>query len=467
MNRILGVPVAVFVLIAIPSLAASPTEEPEKSAVREAALTIDLEGDEGGADPYEFKVRAAGPAPAPAVLSDESGLHTANARSVIECGGKTRVAFSNPTTTWCLRLASVPTGHTLTSDLKSTTADKTIADSTLKLTVNRRDEFWGLPLAILLLGIVGGVVATLGKPALRSPIRRSVLGSLLVKNERHGRISGLREFVSARLGAGESVDALIEKANSLVKRGPGVASKARDELKRKLAELVDSGSLPANHPLVLAARKEAARADHNVADFYDAEGARIAHPADELRTALTELAAYLGAIDGLRVEVDKLDKEVRRPPAIAVQRAQIAADRMATRDAGTQVTALIAEARGSIDAALATSLVRKAAGRRGAGAAIADMIAAAPDPDAVEIGGDKLTATRIIAGFWTAVVLLATLGFAVLTIKYETYEPNLTFASLGDYVGLAVAALASGAAGGVILWVGYWFPSGAAAPEGE
>jgi hypothetical protein len=470
MSRILGVPAAVFVLIAIPGLAASPTEEPEKPAAREAALTIDLEGDEGGADPYSFKVGAAGPAPAAAVLSDPSGLHTARLKplaSAGECGGATRFAFSNPTTRWCLELTSVPTGHTLTGSLKSTTTDQTLADSTLKLTVNRRDQFVGLPLLVLVLGIAAGILATLGKPMMRSPIRRSVLGSLLAKNDGSGAISGLRDFVSARLADGDSIDSLIAKVDGLTKNGPGIASKARSELDAKRKELVGSGQLPASHPLVLAAVKEAGRTDNGIADFYDAKGARVAHPAAELRTALIELAACLAAIDDLREEVDTLPEDVRPPAAIAVQRAQIAADRMATRGEGTQVTALIAEARGSVDAARATSMVQRASGRRGGGAETTSTIVAEPDPDAAELGGDKLASTRLVAALWTTVVLAVTLGFAVITIWHETYEPNLTFASTGDYVGLALAALASGAAGAVVLWVGYWFPSGAAAPEGE
>ena len=469
MSRILGVPAAVFVLIAIPGLAASPTEEPEKPAAREAALTIDLEGDEGGSEAYELKVGAAGPAPAAAVLSDMSGLHTAAVKAVEparRCGGTTRFAFSNPTARWCLQLTSVPAGHTLTGSLKSTTTDQTLADSTLKLTVNRRDEFVGLPLAILILGIVAGIVATLGKPMLRSPIRRSVLGSLLAKNDGSGAISGLRDFVRARLADGDSVDDLIAKVDGLTRNGPGIAAAARSELEAKRKELVDSGELPASHPLVLAAAKEAARTDNGVADFYDSEGARVAHPAAELQTALVELAACLAAIDDLRAEVDTLPEEVRRPAAIAVQRAQIAADRMATRDDGTQVTARIAEARGSIDAARATSMVPRPSGRRGGGAETTSTIVAEPDPAAAELGGDKLASTRLLAMLWTAVVLVVTLGVAIVTIWHETYEPNLTFASTGDYVGLALAALASGAAGAVIRWVGYWFPSGAAAPEG-
>lgn len=458
MNRAIGIPAAVFALVGLPGLVALATEEPEKPPAREAALTIDLEGGEGDDEPYPFIVKGARPAPTkPATLRDDSGRHTGTVEPAAECRGDRLTAFASlpaETEDWCLQLTDVAAGHELTGKVTAAAAPDA-ADSVLTLTVNRRDHWFGLPLLVLVVGFAIGALVALLKPWLRNPIRSSVLGTLVKDNK--AKIVGLEGFVRDRKAAGDSTDALIAKVNEVVTSGPKVAEAARKELSEKL----DGPSLPGEHPLLAAAGKEAGRTDHQIGDFYDPAGERVPHPAAELSAALDELPVYEKFLEDLRAEVEDLQAgDERDKAAVAVETAQIAFDRAAKRSDGEAVAGRLKEARAAVDVAVAHELVGLPLDRRSdVASGGADAAPRPPLPlDAAELGGARLARVRLVALGGTILVLGVTLIFSALSIIVTNYLPKVTFDSFPDYFALFTAALGSGAAGAIILWLGYWSP---------
>jgi hypothetical protein len=455
----------VFALVAIPGLVAlAPIEpeEPEKPPAREAALTLNLDGSEGN-DPYPFIVKGAAPGPTgSATLRDTTGEHTAKIEKASACKGERRTAFTNlpagtKTEDWCLQLTDVAAGHELTGKITAV-ADAESPNNTLTLTVNRRHG-WFWPLVVLLGGFLAGVVVALFKPWLRRPIRSSVLGTLVSTNK--GKLADLEAFVRDRAAAGESTDTTIGKVDAVVTSGPAIAEDARKELAEGVKAVEDGSSLPIGHPLVAAAKQEAERTDHLVADFYDEEGKRVPHPAAELADALVEFPVYLKSLEGLRAEAADLDEgECQRKAAVAVEKAQVAFSRAAKRSDETDVAARLKEARGAVDAAIAEQLIGLDLTRRADSAGSGEDTPQPPlDHDAAELGGSKLARVRAWAFAATVLVLGVSLVFAGLSVMVTNYVPKLTFASFADYFALFTAALGSGAAGAIILWLGVWQPS--------
>lgn len=466
MRRAIGIPAAMAVLVAFPVIVAQTTAKDEGPEAKEAALTLNLEGDEGGADPYRFAVAADGPAPTETgILHDASGRHTAKVLSAEGCEGKARIAFPASGKRWCLQLQNVDPGHELVGSIVGG-ATSTTGARTLKLTVNRRDDFWGLPLAIVISGIVLGALVTLVKPLLKKPIRQSVLGGMLRKNQRaegSARIRGLTEFARDRLAAGEDIEPVIEKVGQALDQGPERAEAERAKLKAALGQ-IGAGDAVREHPAFVAATREASRSDNAVTDFYDEAGSLKAHPAAELEKGLEELVKYLGQAGKLRAAIDALAPEDRTAPVEALGRAELVAREAETPEEIRRVAGLLDEARGSLEKARAKVAASKR--RRGvAGApALPGKLGVSLAPAAPELGGGKLVATRAIAIAASVATLLFVAAFTVATVKHANYDPKLDFNSFSDYFALFSAALGSAAAGALVLLIGFWSP---VPPAGE
>lgn len=482
MNRALGIPAAAVVLVALPSLVAQPTA-PEAPPAKEAALTVNLEGDQGAAGhPYDFAVTAQGAPPAaPATLRDATGLHTAIVRSAHGCGEPQRVGFADGRQRWCLRLEDVAEGYALTGAAIGGDAEK-VGERKLSLTVNRRDSFLWLPLLAMLAGFLAGAIAVFYKSAMRKPIRSTVLGRRLRKNERaprRQRIAGLTKFAGERLDAGEAIDDLIPKVDKVIADGPAAAKKAREELAGAVEK--ERGRL-AGYAVWRAAEKEAQRTDHRVEDFYKDDATAIRHPALELNEELKEVAACLTRIEALRKEAGDLEEDHRKAPAEALERAEFVARRAAGADEVKRLETVVDDARDAVEAAWAKEAAEKPRpermvapvrgpegaeeeeeGAEEAEAPAAPAPSAAPAQSAAELGGAKLGATERLAIALTVVAIAVVLAVAVITVKQSAYDPKLTFGSFADYVSLFLASLGSSAAGSVLVLLGLW----SAAPTAE
>lgn len=464
MTRLLGIPAAVVVLVALPGVVSQATKTKDEPPAKEAVLTVNLEGSEGAAGhPYPLAVTADGDAPLePATLRDATGLHTGKLKPATGCASPTRVAFPGASSTWCLRLEDIAKGYEL-SGAVSDSSEK-VGARTLKLTVNRRDAFWPLPFWVIVAGLLSGLGLALFKAPFRRSIRGTVLGTQLRKNEEAkgaAQIVDLTRFVRDRLAAGETVDEVTPKVAALRKNGPGIAEQVRKALRDALEE--HRGAL-AKYPLWSAAGKEAHRKDNRVEDFYDSDGEPKPHPAVEFLQVVEELAADREYIAKLKAAIALLDVEVRQAPLEALARAELVAQEATEPSDVRRVAALLDAARDSVETAQAKTQVG-AIRRRGLEAptpAAPKALSAAPvpplPPAATELGGAELVRTGIWALQLTVAAMIAVPVFALFTIKQSVYDPKLTFSSYGDYFTLFSTALASAAAGSIILLLSYWSP---------
>jgi len=467
MTRLLGIPAAVVVLVALPGFVSPGTEKKPEPPAMEAALTVNLEGDQGASGhPYLFAVTAAGATPAkPAMLRDETGLHTGIVATAEGCAGPPRVAFPDRPSIWCLRLENVAKGYEL-SGTASGGNPKTVGARSLKLTVNRRDDFWAGPFWALLAGLLLGIGLALFKAPFRRSVRSTVLGKQLRENEEArgaAQIIDLTKFVRARLAAGETVDDLTPKVAALRQNGPKLAQEARAKLEQSLKRHHDA---LAHYPLWTAAGKEAARENSRVEDFFDAEGQPITHPASEFLQVVEELVKGLAYIAKLRAAIVRLRKaEHRQPPLEALARAELVAREAIEPTDVRRVAGLLDAARDSVETARAKEQIAAVRHRRGVdgpAGRVAGALPAAPlpslPPDATELGGARFDRTVS----WTVAVAVAAavaiVLFSLFTIKQAVYDPKLTFSGCGDYFTIFSTALASAAAGSLILLFSYWSP---------
>ncbi len=278
----------------------------------------------------------------------------------------------------------------------------------------------------------------------------------------------MTKFVRARLAAGEAVDALAPKVAALRKNGPAIAAENRKSLREALEK---HRATLAAYPLAGVAGKEAAREDNRVEDFLDTEGEPTAHPATEFLQVVEELVKDLAYIGKLQAAIAQLrEPENRQAPLEALARAEQVA-REATEPADVRRIAVLLDAvRDSVENARAKEQVKAAQRRRdlgGPAGAAPEALAAAPvpplPPEATELGGADWDASRSLAMLLSILAAAAILLFALFTIKQEVYDPKLNFSSGSDYFALFSAALASAAAGSLILLFSYWSP--ASAPE--
>jgi hypothetical protein len=477
MRRLVGIPVALFVIVAVPTLVGQqPAEQTAANkaqpAPAEAKLTVRLEGGEGaGTKPTHVAVLVAGPQPAAATtLVDASGERRG---TVISSPGACNQINGRSTGVgqdrWCLGLSDVAKGAELSGTVGGT-------GTKLTLTVTRRDPFCPWPLVVLLAGIGIAAVAALAPKGLKRFIRRVALARLLEQNREasaNETIAGLDGWVAAQLAAGTDPSKVFSTIAPVVKNGPNQARTARQQLQTALSE----DPLGAGNPFATGARQEAERTDHRVGDFLEESGkTRAQHPASKWRDGVLKMSANRDELEQAERDINKLIKPECRATALqALSLARVTYGRIMKPDQLTEVDAPLDALHKAINETLAKEDCRaetedvelsqeniemgwqnfrfRGVLRRGL-----------PEPsEQLELGSAGLGASLIAAIVLTAIFCLLVITFAAVTVEEAVYRDNHTFAGWHDYFKLLSAALASGAAATVLGFLAYWRPDPPAA----
>jgi hypothetical protein len=461
--RLLGIPVALFVIVAVPVLIAQQNPEP---APAEAKLTVRLTGDQGGkGHPFYFRVRAEGEQPSStSKLVDSTGLKTASVSgdAADACSNEKTLETGTGDEPWCLKLSDVANGAEM-SGVASGPGTK------LTLTVTRRDAFvWG-PLFVLGAGLVVAAIVALAPKGLRRLVRRVALARLLEKNREAASdktVSGLDAWVAMQLASGAEPSAVFTAIAKVIQHGPAHAQQDRQSLRDELA----GDPLGAGHPFAAGARAEANRTDHRASDFLDPTGKeRTQHPAAEWLAGLKKMKAnYKELNDAEREITEKIKPECQKAAMHALNIGRSAFARIKSLDAVTDLDGRLDTLSKTIDETLANPDCRLALADatdeefearnwlKGVGT---QQIRGVPDETRLlQLDPAAFEKDAIFAVALTLASCLAVLVFAAVTVEEATYRDKHTFASFHDYFTLFSAALASGAAASVISLLAYWRP---------
>jgi hypothetical protein len=459
--RLVGIPVALFVIVAVPVLVAQQNDQPAPPT--EAKLTVRLSGDQGGkGHPFHIRVRAAGKQPfTPSKLVDSTGLKTA---SVVgdapnSCLNAEIRDVGNGHKLWCLKLSDVAEGAEL-SGVASGPGTK------LTLTVTRRHSFVWLPLLVLIAGLIVAVVGALAPKGLRRFVRRVALARLLESNRSASAdqaISGLDAWVATQLARGSDPSSVFSTIDPVVRQGPDQARSARQSLSNSLA----GDPLGARHPFAVAALAEAVRTDHRAEDFLQATGKlRAEHPANEWLAGLDKMKKNLRELNaGEQTIVGKIQPGCRSAATRALNTVRVTFTRIMARDEVSDLDGPLDTLSKTIDETLADPACRLSDEEIEGTSwweGIPDLeqargVPATTQPLELEAPGGVQTGA-MLAVVLTIGACLAVVGFAGLTVEQAAYNDKPTFASFHDYFTLFSAALASGAAAAVISLLAYWRP---------
>jgi hypothetical protein len=452
--RAIGIPAALVVLVGLPSAinAAAPKPEPAAEPAK-GALTVRLEGDEGGTEPAYIRVAAPSPTPnRPIELADTEGLRTASATSSgapkCESVPIRYAGLAKGPDPWCLQLDSVDTGY----ELKGTTS----GTPELALTVTRRPQFMKRPLVVVILGLICGILVLVVPVWLRSFVKETLLQRLLARNasappEQH--FDDLDEWVKARREAGKKAAAIVDLLDPVVTYGPGQARAKR----AALMDAVAASALPAGHPYLAEARRIGGATTHNVGDFIDPEGKTQPHPAETWQTGLERLDEVQRALadEQTRIETTIKDKgDCRTKPLRKLQSARSDLNRVARYQDVGKLDKPLAELQEAIDDAAEDPQCT---------AGVAEVASAVDGlKDLVWPSGEKLPepVRRRVAVALTLTLLacLVVGAFAIANLYATIYIPKPAFGTCADYFALFTAALGSGAATAVLGFLGYWQP---------
>ncbi len=447
--------VAAVVIAVVPLILVSkPADEPPPTTDE---VSVDLEAGAGADDPYA--VAFTGPSPAPdgeTRLRDTSGLHTATVDAAqADCEADSeRTVFPDGDATWCLRLLAVPAGHELVGTVSNDEGDE------VTLTVRRKADFLGLPLATLLLGLLAGLLVALSPRLLRGLVRRLVLLRLIDENEKgpaERRIEGLRQWVDDRQDRGESRETLIAAVHRVTDSGPEIAQRARADLKESLA--AHEAMKP--HKLLVAAGEKATDPVMRMSDFYADGEERSSHPIDEWAAAVRRLSAIRVELDGERRRYDSISPEHQHPARQALLKAEERYKDLEKPAELPQIDARLDEVRDAIDDGLARSRAVRGAGPMGTGWVPAVRTAPRGPLESLVslVWRSQGLGSRIwIARGLTLLVLVIVLTYAFVSIKQAAFDADPLFADGSDYLTLFSAALASGAGATVLAHIGYWRP---------
>ena len=457
MNRAVGVPASLAILVLTPFVIVGQPEKEEPPAPVESAITV--AADE---DAMFVKVRAAGKQPKAgqaATLASEDGRKSATVARSSEpkCGNVTtrKVALGkHAATDWCLRVTEIP-DHGQVVGTISGEGGVTASDpaTVLELTVHRRHEFKGLPLYLLLASLATGLLLALLSPLLTRSIGLSRLGLLVARNEVapvHERIRGLSDWVKARKAEGDGAAALRDRLAPLLKSGPAKAREAR----RALRTALQGAPLGADHRLAKAADKEARRIGHEIGDFLDEKGDEAVHPATSLAGAVTAMKELKADIDAAETD---MTNDLREDcwPTEKLSAARLAWKRVESAEEVSDADAAYDALRTAVDEAYGKSGCTEVGVTRKEGAV--RMFGGAIDTSPLELG--ETAAWKLLLGVWGLITLLAigvSLAFAGVTIALAAYDAKETFGSWQDYFELASAGVTSGAAATVLGLLAPW-----------
>lgn len=471
MNSSIGSQIAVSLVavIGVPVLvgqvAAAPAEAP---APAKSALTVQLTGaEQTSGDSGRILVQASGlPPGAASSLNSTDGLQTTEASATAksaagtECDGlpahhATSAPGGEP---WCVSLRGIPGGSSVAGTLGG-------AKTELTLTVNRRVDFFWIPLLIVVAGLIAGGLIVLVPKLLRGATRKALLENQLDENDvapDQDRIEDLRDWVKDQRDKKKTDDELLPTVADMVRRGPRLAEEARAELSRRLS----ASNLPPGQAARAAAIIEASRA-MRCADFIDADGKPTTHPARLLAGVITQLESLKPVLEALGKKIDDLPESKRAKASEALKAAQARFETAEKPEHVTKLQDLIDETRQAIAAAggVPSSAFFAMAGPAKAmlGTTIGSLILGL-GPAAEKRGLGSLLKRFAVPLLGTAGVLIVTAVWAVLTIKLTVYDAKPAFGS-GDYLSLLVAAVGSGAAGSILGIVSAWNPLSPAVTE--
>ena len=484
-------PVSIAVVVAVPVLigqAAKP-EAPAPPDPKEAALEVQLSGDQGTSKPKLVRIAAAGIPPASTTLRSADGTETGQVNSVATTNcAKEKVRdlglAADQSGDWCLQLS----GFTKHSELSGTvtgtaTPGSDLAPTALALTVRHRDTFWWGPFLILAAGILVSIGIALALATLVSAIGKGRLGALLAANRVAGptdQIAGLDEWVATQKD--KDTKDLRDLLAPIVKDGPAKARTARASLATALSQYPLG-----QHPLQDAAEQEVARSDHKVTDFLTPDGTqREHHPADEFAAALKTMHDYKENLDQAAANIEQLNEQCRNEPDAAMELARKRWAAISDPGAVDSLANYFKEMNDLIDKKVADSDCVKVSLSDRVGA-VTDFLSGGlttyttprrlripriPEvsrtaPRALKLDKAKVWRTLLAAGlFGTGLAIVVAVAFATLTVEQATYEANATFGSFSDYFGLFSAALAAGVAGTIAGLLAPWRSGPTDAAEG-
>jgi hypothetical protein len=457
MVRSAVVPAAVGVLVFVPLLVSETTKEAEPPPAREATVALALDTK----SPTLVHLAANGAAPKtgkPFKLRDKTGLNTATVKAAeaAKCSDtpkrSTAAEGGTAETAWCLQLSDIATGKELSGTIKGAAAG-TGESTALAMTVTRRDAFWGAPLAIMVLGLLAGVVATLA-PRFKKGVQHLRLARLLSQNRKAAagtQIEGLDGWVRDRLEEHTAVEDVAGIASGLVHEGPGRAQEARDEL----AGALEASPLanPDKTQFIPAARAIASEEKLLWSDFITPEGKPKEHPAETWTAALGQMEAHQKELDRQKARIAALPESSRATPEKRLREAEFEFAAIDRADGVARMDEPLDALNEAIRSAGARAAVPRTAGAEHEEPAVRGLV----PPKAVEAlrGAALPAALSVLAVF---LVLLAALvaALAVVPVYFTGYDANPTFDSFKDYFTLGAAALASGAAGSALTVLGYW-----------
>ena len=256
--------------------------------------------------------------------------------------------------------------------------------------------------------------------------------------------------------------------------GPTRAHSGREKLRRDLMRFEELG----DSALYGKASEAATRSDHRHSDFLDKDGKLIDHPAEKFSDGLKSLSESLHEIRRLDGVIDALPADKRKELKQELDDASAVLMGLVDPDDVAQVGVAVQKVRTAIaaadpklgEAALAAAPLRVDSSW-GANLSLAfgsdalleasrvrsaeRMRSASELPDnSRRVRGLGLMGYRILTG----IAVVTVVAWALFSLWQGVYEPKPAFGSTDDYLALLVAAIASGAAGGVLGFLAIWDP---------
>jgi hypothetical protein len=227
-------------------------------------------------------------------------------------------------------------------------------------------------------------------------------------------------------------------------------------LRSALSVAVAASTLRDDHPILEAARAEAKRDRHAIADFYTDEGeATPEHSAATIGALLTKAERLKGRLDGTGSDIELVDEDRR-----AGLRTLLAEARKDLASAGTAATLddverSVSRLEDQVAEKIAESpstVVRSFEAPEGSGTRTVTFVARQPPSMLPAFGGlvSEWKLPDVIGGVPLGAIarrmlLLLQVALAFYTVAVAAYLPDKSFGDGGDWAALLVAAFATSA----------------------
>jgi hypothetical protein len=347
---------------------------------------------------------------------------------------------------WCLKVSGLQDGAEMTGIIKT-------GDVILTIALSVRDHFLGLPLLVVILGLLlAGSWLWWTTRQLEVFVSKRYLDAEVNRNETESdvtkKIVGLKPWVDS-LKDRYSPKSLYQMVDTMLRLGPGQARAARERL---LQTLTDS-RLPPGHPIKGVA--DTTVANIKVSDFYDELGKAVeVHPADKVAAMAAKARALYDRLTETSAFVEKMVPASRRPAfrqLLAYLDNRL--DKVKETDALNEIEAEHVEVRQEAYRAAAATpspptedLIYEAAEAAYEGSESRPVSSAESSPFS------RVLVSRI--AIMLTVGLFSVLGAA--TVASASYLPNATFGLWSDYLALFIATVAASSVSGALTALGLW-----------